>query len=221
MSAPDADPFPNPALADVRASLTVAKKELVNLLHTDTFRRYRQPFLDSIEKKYEEFLSSDNENVVANAKRKMKKEEQVYKCKAAEFERNFIAEDGMHSKDFKEYAAKNHAADSVEAILLIHRMENLEVEFERKFRKLALVFWEKHQDPHGRMPVNLPNACSESIAVAFSRYELDQDKNDLRRQAKAQSKEAGKKAKEEAKEEAEEEPKKEATKKKKKDSESE
>jgi seryl-tRNA synthetase len=130
----------------------------------------------------------------------------------------------MHSKDFKEYAAKNYAADSVEAILLIHRMENLEVEFERKFRKLALVFWEKHQDPHGRMQVNLPDACSDGVAAAFSRYELDQEKDEVRRQAKALSKEAGKKGKgkeepeleAEAEEEAEELPKKDATKKKKK-----
>jgi hypothetical protein len=87
-AAPDR-PFPNPALADVRAALTVAKKELVKLLHKDTFRRYKQPFVESIGKKYEDFLSSDNETVVANTKRKMKKEEQVYNCKAGRIRTEF------------------------------------------------------------------------------------------------------------------------------------
>ena len=115
MSADGAAPIPVPA--DIRTALAGVKAELLNMLHMDAFRRFKKPLLESIETKYEEFLSSDNDNVVANAKRKMNKEKKVYKCERDEFEQNFVAKDGTHSEAFKEWAAKNFAADSVEAVL--------------------------------------------------------------------------------------------------------
>jgi hypothetical protein len=195
MSADGAAPIPVPD--DVRTALARVKGELLKLLHRDSFVRFKTPLLESIETKYEEFLSSDNDNVVANATRRMIKEQKVYKCERDEFEQNFVAKDGTHSKAFKEWAAKNFAADSVEAVLLIHRMENLK-EFDQKFRKHALVFWEKHQDPLGYMQVNLPAQIAQGITDAFTKYGLDQESCQIKRAAKEKSKEELEKTKEEA-----------------------